>query len=377
MKFLLDEALAKRLIEKVTEYTDYNVNIMNEKGIIIASADINRIGKFHEAAYEIIQNKKSEIIIEKDGDYDGAIQGINMAIEVEGEKIGVVGVSGNPKEIRPIADIARLAIEVMIQYENQQLQSIRRQSKKERFIELITSEEHADPTGLRKLAQDLKYREDIIRIPILCSLENKSYQQSFLNSVKSSPLHQSEDISFAIDENYVLIFKTMEADRHMFAEYKYLIAEYLQPTLQWMKKKDVIGKFYIGTFQSSFLKYHYAYQHCKWLENHSDSKRNTVYFYDSIRDYIWDIIPFDQLEHIFNVYGKNLPDKELSQWQELAQSLVTTNFNTAKAAEKIFMHKNTFTYKYNKLRDLLNINPQNTYEDRWFLTYLLAYLKKD
>ncbi len=375
MKLLLDEALAQKLIERVTEYTDYNVNIMNEKGLIIASADPDRIGKFHEAAYEIIRQQKSEIVIENDSDYGGAISGINMAITVDGATIGVVGVTGNPAEIRPVADITRMAIEVMIQYENQQLQSIRRQSKKERFIELITSEVPVDAAGLRKLAQELNYREDIVRIPILCNLEEHRHQEAFLESVKSSLLHSSEDISFSLDDSYVLIFKTMKDDKRMFAEYKYTIAEYLQPTLQWMKREDISCHFYIGTFQNNFLKYTYAYQHCKWLEAHSNSKHNSVYFYDNIREYVWDIVPRDQLEHIFNVYSKNLPDKELTQWQELAQSLVDTNFNTAKAADQLFMHKNTFTYKYNKLRDLLNINPQNNYADRWLLTYLLVYLK--
>ena len=30
---MLEEALARKLIEHVTKYTTYNVNIMNEKGI--------------------------------------------------------------------------------------------------------------------------------------------------------------------------------------------------------------------------------------------------------------------------------------------------------------------------------------------------------
>lgn len=36
---MLEETLARKLIEHVTKYTTYNVNIMNEKGIIIASCD--------------------------------------------------------------------------------------------------------------------------------------------------------------------------------------------------------------------------------------------------------------------------------------------------------------------------------------------------
>ena len=34
---MLENSLAEKLIEQVTKYTSYNVNIMNEQGVIIAS----------------------------------------------------------------------------------------------------------------------------------------------------------------------------------------------------------------------------------------------------------------------------------------------------------------------------------------------------
>ena len=33
---MLENSLAEKLIEQVTKYTSYNVNIMNEQGVIIA-----------------------------------------------------------------------------------------------------------------------------------------------------------------------------------------------------------------------------------------------------------------------------------------------------------------------------------------------------
>ncbi|NLP33927.1 MAG: hypothetical protein GX359_01895 [Clostridiales bacterium] len=51
---MIDTVFAERFIERVTEFTNYNVNIMNQEGIIIASKDKERIGSFHEIAYRII-----------------------------------------------------------------------------------------------------------------------------------------------------------------------------------------------------------------------------------------------------------------------------------------------------------------------------------
>ena len=39
---MLENSLAEKLIEQVTKYTSYNVNIMNEQGVIGANREISR-----------------------------------------------------------------------------------------------------------------------------------------------------------------------------------------------------------------------------------------------------------------------------------------------------------------------------------------------
>ena len=40
------------------------------------------------------------------------------------------------------------------------------------------------------------------------------------------------------------------------------------------------------------------------------------------------------------------------------------------------MHKNTFTYQYNKLREELNLNPQVFPQDKWIMIALYLYLSR-
>ena len=54
---MLDKEFATKFIERVTRYTDFNVNIMDERGIIIASRDKKRIGQYHEIAYRLITGR--------------------------------------------------------------------------------------------------------------------------------------------------------------------------------------------------------------------------------------------------------------------------------------------------------------------------------
>lgn len=374
---MLENSLAEKLIEQVTKYTSYNVNIMNEQGVIIASRNPERIGTFHEVAWQIVQGTTDTIIIENDHDYPGVLSGINMVIDIEGKREGVVGVTGNPEEIRPIAFIIKMAIETLIKYENQKMQALRRQTRKDRFMEMLTQENYRSPQDIRKLATELNYREDIVRIPILCRLESSAYQQQLLNSVKSSQSHLSEDISFLMEDRYVLIFKTlMEENDTLFSDYKFCLADYMKSTLKWLLENEINCNFYIGTFQTSFSQYYYAYQHCKWLEIHSEGKEKhrAYYFYDSIGEYITSRIPRQELQQIFNVFSMKLSDDFKKNYVEIIGSLIKNNFNIQNASQQAFMHKNTFTYRYNKIRDKLNIDHQNSMEEKWLLICLYLYL---
>ena len=97
---MIEAELARKFIEQVTQYTEYNINIMDETGVIIASRDPERVGKYHEVADRIIHGQKDVIVISDDSTYPGVLPGINMAIILDGRKEGVVGVTGDPDKIR-------------------------------------------------------------------------------------------------------------------------------------------------------------------------------------------------------------------------------------------------------------------------------------
>lgn len=374
---MLDIFLAKKLIEQVTKYTSYNVNIVDNRGVIIASRNPERIGNFHEVAWQIVQGNEDTIIIENDNDYPGVLSGINMVIEIEGNREGVVGVTGNPEEIRPIAFIIKLAIETLIKYEYQKMQALRRQSRKDRFLEMLTQENYKSPQDIRNLAAELNYKEEIVRIPVLCRLESQADQQKLLDIIKSSQAHSSEDISFLIDDCYVLVFKALDSENTaILSDYKFVLAEYLKPALKWILENDIKCSFYIGTFQTSFSQYYYAYRHCKWMETYSADKtrHRAYYFYDCIGEYLTAQIPRKELHQIFNVFHSNLSKEFKQNYIEIIGSLIKCNFNIQNAAQQLFMHKNTFTYRYNKIRDKLNIDHQSSMEEKWLLIFLYLYL---
>ena len=63
--------------------------------------------------------------------------------------------------------------------------------------------------------------------------------------------------------------------------------------------------------------------------------------------------------------------KKIDYILELAK---TCNFN--RAAESLFIHKNTLVYRYNKYKELLNVNPVASGFDRTFLEAFYSCLRR-
>ncbi len=373
---MIETELAKKFIEQITQYTEYNINIMNEQGVIIASRDPKRVGTFHEVAYYIVTGSEDIVVTSTVEDYPGVKPGINMVINIDGRREGVVGITGNPGEIKPVALITKMAIEAMLKYEKQQEELRRRRNRKEHFTNLLIHVEYPDPGELRSVAKKLNYSENIVRIPILCKLDDIK-PEPFLDMIKNSPRHGTEDISLVLDSSHILIFKTMpEQERKLFADYKYIIAEYLSTALKWLREQEKSCKFYIGTFQGSFTQYYNSYRHCKWLEENVDSG-SAAFFYDYTGNYVRSIVPMNELQWMFNVYERELSEGFIKTFLEIAGALIKTNYNLVSASKELFVHKNTLLYRYNKVKDTLNINPIESSADRFFMETFYNFLRKE
>lgn len=371
---MISKLLAEKFIEQVTEYTSYNVNIMDEDGVIIASRNSERVGQYHEIAYRIVHGEEDIVDTTTIEQFPNVLPGINMVIEMDGRREGVVGVTGEPEEIRPVAMIVKMAIQSMLRYEKQQEKARLRENRKERFIHMLTEVEYADSEEIRELAEELGYPEERIRIPILAIMDGVN-ASDFLVHLKKSPYHTLKDVSLALDEKRVIIFKTMpDTVSELFSDYKYIVGEYLSPVLRWMKEHDTQAKFYIGSFQDSYARYYYAYRHCRWLQEYIKTDGSSVFFYDHVGEYLHFITPMRDMANMFYIFESKFPEGKIDDFIETVGALIRNNFNFNKAAQELFIHKNTLVYRYNKYKELMDIDPVAKASDRSFLESFYTYL---
>ncbi|MGV2503197.1 sugar diacid recognition, partial [Priestia megaterium] len=86
---------------RTLEMIDCNINVMNEKGVIIGSGDKNRIDHSHEGALMVLKNGSPYEMTQQQADLlRGSKPGVKLPIFFNGAIVGFVGLTGLPEPIR-------------------------------------------------------------------------------------------------------------------------------------------------------------------------------------------------------------------------------------------------------------------------------------
>ena len=107
----LTKEIAGDITEKMMGYIPHNINIMDERGIIIASGDKTRIGTSHMGAVEAIKKGAMVSVV----DYSRGIRpGVNMPILFQDKIIGVIGITRIVEVVQPFALLVKGSAELLV-----------------------------------------------------------------------------------------------------------------------------------------------------------------------------------------------------------------------------------------------------------------------
>lgn len=96
--------LAQKIVERSMKVLPFNVNVMDARGIIIASGNPQRIGDLHSGAQMVLARQEAvEIDTAAASSLPGAKAGINLPLYGRGEICGVIGITGKqPRGDAPV-----------------------------------------------------------------------------------------------------------------------------------------------------------------------------------------------------------------------------------------------------------------------------------
>lgn len=124
----LSPELAQRIVERLDATLERNLNLMDATGQIIASGDPGRIGAHHPGAREALE-RGAAVEVHAATARDGERAGVNLPLRHRGRVIGVIGVTGDPDEVRQTAAVLELTIALMLDREQELGREARRDAQ--------------------------------------------------------------------------------------------------------------------------------------------------------------------------------------------------------------------------------------------------------
>ena len=318
---IISKRLAENVVQEMKSIIGKDMNFINSNGVIIASTDKSRINTYHEGGKEAIKN--NDIIkIEEDGEYKGARKGLNLPLLLNGEIVGVIGISGEPKEIEKYGKIIleKLIFEVKNgTYKNIKIEEeIKKAINKKNFILNIR---------INFIQENLENTIEILKNIFL------EVRKSMKKTGKYCYL-EGNSIIVIVDEK----------------KKEYLLEEIdiIDKIIKKIEMKTIVS-YGIGNIKNDIknLKESY-YESIKALEV-GRKKRENIYFYSEMD---LEIILNEITEEVKNEYLKkmflNLSSEEILEYRKIIEVYEQENGALKIISKELYMHVNTLQYKLNK-----------------------------
>lgn len=352
------------------------INIMDQKGIIIASTEKHRIGDFHQGAAEVLETGKPVLIkIEDLPRYPGTKEGYNMPIFLNDEIIGVVGIFGCEEEVQSIANLLRVYVtQSFSQFQMTQKQNLEAELRNQLLMLLLFGGE-SQKEMIAKLCGMLNLQlEYPIRIVLLYERARErnmkhllDYSQLIQNLIWKNVLDRRRDVFGIQNADYVILLgggESPEMQKRLDKLLHEIEAEdvwnaavsspcrNLEEISAGMREVSVLRNRKGGTIQN--------------LEEHSCRMQ---YLLGSMTVQEGARTAARMLRRLKEQHGEN----QAEQLLRTARVYYECGGSVARAAEQLNLHKNTLLYRMKQLYQTFEMEQDSAFVREFFIRMLLEY----
>src|SRR5699024_3953889 len=205
---MLTKEIADKIVLETGKKIDYNINIINDKGVIISSKDTSREGHFHEGGAKVVDIGKSLYVsAENVVNLKGTHTGINLPIVLQDKVIGVIGVTGNPEQLKEYKQIVTLTAKSIIHYYFLIKERMWKYNARESLITQILNE----ALNMKKINHKLSFLNIEISPPykvvVIKTIKNKNNMnfEEIYNALEMYVFEKNILSGFVDSEHFVII----------------------------------------------------------------------------------------------------------------------------------------------------------------------------
>ncbi|MDU8924787.1 CdaR family transcriptional regulator [Pasteurellaceae bacterium LIM206] len=378
--YLLDVKLAQKIVERTMDIIDCNVNIMDAKGKIIASGDINRIGEIHDGALLVLSQGRvvdiDEAVIHS---LHGVRPGINLPLHVDGQIVGVIGLTGDPASLKEFGKLVCITAEMML--EQARLFNILAQDtrlKEELVLNLIEAESISP--SLVEWANQLGVDLSLPRIACIIEIdsgqlgiENARAELQNLQELLKNPERDNLVAVLSLTELVILkpaLNQYGRWDPKVHIERVNTLSSRMSESAK-LNARIALGNYFTGD-NAIALSYRTAKTTLQVGKSRLPNQR--IYNYQDL------ILPV-LLAQLKDGWQKDELERPIKKLQIMDNNGVLTktihawfenNMQTIATAKALYIHRNTLEYRLNKISDLTGLDLTKT-DDR-FLLYMALHM---
>lgn len=348
------------MVDRTMKIINRNINVMNEKGVIIGSGDSTRIDSIHEGAVRVITTESGFEIRESDAkQLHGVKTGINLPINYQDQVVGVIGITGPPEEIRNYGELVKMAAEMILQ------QAILTEEMQwdERLKEELTMQLLQDPQDLnsmyfervKRLGMDLH----IPRVAILLKPENQSRGYQWFRDKRE------KDDLFVMHSDHIILLKKVDLKNGEWQDLKSL-NQIENWAIELENDQQVHSKMAVGSYHPGLQGVSTSYREVVYTLNVGEKldPHKMIYFYSDYK------LPVFLAQANRYGIGEGMGPyfeqiKQHDKKGELLETLliyIQENGDMNRTAGKLFIHRNTLRYRLDRITDLTNKDPRKVKE---------------
>ena len=383
---MLDKKIAQKIADEVMNTLGYNINVMNKNATIIGSGSPDRLGTFHETAMFAIQNGITcEVTEAESKKLRGVRPGINLPImDKVGEVIGVVGITGDPDEVRNIGKLVKMTAELIIEQQETMIRFYSHRNDKEIFLNTLISDQRSiGEDEIADWGERIGYNMESNRVAVILSFDaenqapEKRNLEKIISQIKLSDGHLKDDISSVMSGGFILIFKTIKKTEPW--EIERFINAYLEMVISREDAKNM--QCFVGSFYSGIKGYIKSYGDADGMYRSGVYKRDQ-YVYFSHHHYFWRL--YNQLDKetytlaiepyiqkIKKYFGKGADDAMITM-----RKIFDYHFHFEQVAGDLYIHKNTVIFRKKKMEECLGFQLKCSGDNNLLFMIILNHYEK-